>query len=115
LGRSSDVLAAQRGAHELRKKLRRARKGRSAERAELGRELVIECRGAFVAQRQQHHELYSGGQNRRDALEQLLLHAAFEEIADQDHHRIGRRAHESLTVGDRAVDVGASAELRREQ
>jgi hypothetical protein len=40
---------------------------------------------------------------------------ALDEIANQHEDRIRRAAHERLRVGERAVDVGAAAELRAEE
>ena len=43
----------------------------------------------------------------------LLAVAALVEVADQDEDRVGRAGDEPLAVGERPVDVGAAAELRR--
>ena len=49
------------------------------------------------------------------AAQQARFHAAFVQIGDQHQNRVARLADQALAITDRAVDVGAAAELHAEQ
>ena len=72
-------------------------------------------RRAVVVERQQHDELHAAGDEFGHALPHPLRVAAFFEVGDEDEGGVRRAGNQALAVGERAVDVGAAAQLHAKE
>ncbi len=93
------------------KQVRRAGEGGHAECGEPRRQPPVVGRGALVGEGEQRHHLHAGG-HEAPGLGQL---PGLVEIGAQHQHRVLGSGDARGAVADRPVDVGAAAELDREQ
>ena len=115
LDQPAQVAALDRRGHHLGERVGRAGERRHPERRQRRGVLPVVVRRAVVVERQQHDHLHAGGDQRGDPAQHLLGRAALVQVADQHQDRVARPGDQALGVGERAVDVGAAAQLGAEQ
>ena len=116
LGRpGSDVAAFEGDGQQVGERVGRAGEGGHAQLGQVTGQRAVERRRPLVRQREQDHDDDARVAQLLDPSQHLVADAALEEVGDEDEHGVGRPGDEPLAVGDRAVDVGATAELRREE
>src|SRR5215813_14621759 len=114
-GPLGEVAALDGGGHEGGEPVGRAGEARHAEGGERGGVVVVEGRRALVVEGEQADDHDAGIGEALGALQHLRAAAALEEVGDEHEDRRIRPLDDLLAIGERAVDVGAAAELRAEE
>src|SRR5206468_12953251 len=114
-GPRGQVAAFDGGGHEVGEQVGSAGEGGDAEGGQGGGVVVVVGRGAGIAEGQEGDNLDAGGDEVGGPLQHLGPVTAFDKVADEHEHGLGRPGHGRLAVGQGLVDVGAAAELGAEQ